>query len=115
NAGLLQVEQHRTRDRSPHWTRAVGAGDHHDAEGVAALDVAVAEAYVVLESRHGVEDETAVGEADERLRLRRAIPLEARLHQMVAADQRNVVQDLNAGVVRLDRNEEWHAESEAIR
>src|SRR2546426_12472319 len=70
---------------------------------------------VVEEPGNGTEDVATVREPDERLYRIHAVPLGSQLEEMVAARVRNVVQDLDAGVVIVDGEEERHAEPEAVR
>ena len=62
---------------------------------------------------HRVEDEPSVREADEGLILLGAIPLEAGLEEVIATHPGDVVEHLNARVVRFHRNEERHPEAKA--
>ena len=107
-ARLLQVEEHRPGDRG-----ARRAGARLRGAAVRALDVARV-LGVVEEAVRRAEDEAAVGEADEGLVRAHPVVLDAPLDGVIAAQDREVVVELIALVVVLDRDEERHAEAVAV-
>ena len=114
HAGLLEVQQHWPGDGCADRASARRRRDHQHSRRVAALDVAVTEPHVILETRDRVEDEPPVRKPDERLVLGGSVVLESRLEQVISLHPRDVVERLHARVVRFHRDEERLAEPESV-
>ena len=106
----LQVEQHRPGD-----VRAGGADPGVARRPVRTGDVTVAAGREVDEAVDRVEQVTAVREPDELLRGAGPVVLDPRLEEVAAQEDRGVVENLEARVVRrVDRQEVGEPDAEAV-
>ena len=110
HSGLLQVQEHRSRDALS--TRACPGEARPRRAG--ALDIPVAVGRVVDEALHAAEDESAVREPDERLCRVHEVEFDAGLIEVIPSHHADVIEQLEPGVVVLDRDEEGTADAERV-
>ena len=109
NAGLLQVDEDRAGDFRSFGTDARGAG-----AAVGAFDIGVALLDEVEKAIYGIEDVASIGKTDKDLRGCDAVPLNPGFDQVIALADGDIVEQLDAGVVVFDGNEEGHAKAIAV-
>ena len=109
NAGLLQVDEDRAGDFRSFGTGPGGAG-----AAIGAFDIGVALFDEVEKAIYGIEDVASIGKTDEDLPRCDAVPLDSGFDQVIALADGDVVEQLDAGVVIFNGNEEGHAKAIAV-
>ena len=109
DAGLLQIDE----DRSGNF-RSVGTGPGGAGAAIGAFDIMAALLDEVEKAIYGIEDVAPIGKTDKGLYGFNAVPLDPGFDQMIALAYRDIVEQLDAGVVVFDWNEEGHAKAIAV-
>src|SRR5437773_2059209 len=108
---LLEIEQDWTGLDVVDWTAAGRVVGVDVGEGVDALHV-IGVRGEAQEPRYRAEDVPRVSKPDKRLDRMHLVVLEAELEKVIALGERDVVDQLHARVVVVDRQKERHAEPE---
>ena len=91
-----------------------GTGPGGAGAAVGAFEICVALFDEVEKAIYGIEDVAPVGKTDKGLRGCDAVPLDPGFDQVIVLADGDVVEQLDAGIVVFDWNEEGHAKTIAV-
>ena len=109
DAGLLQIDEDRSGDFRSFGTGPGGAG-----AAVGAFDIGIALLDEVEKAIYRIEDVAPIGKTDKGLHGFDAVPFDPGFDQVIVLAYGDIVEQLDAGVVVFDGNEEGHAKAIAV-